>query len=105
MSESTQFAYVIKPSRLEMLSAGPTPEEERIVAEHFAYLKDLTENGIAILAGRTVTADARTFGIVVFNAISEEEAREHMESDPAVKQGVMKAELYPFRVALMNLQG
>jgi uncharacterized protein YciI len=57
--------------------------------------------GVVILAGRTLNGDDSTFGIVIFNAGSEEEARRIMESDPAVRQGVMRAELFPYRVALI----
>jgi uncharacterized protein len=52
------------------------------------------------MACRTLTTDARTFGIVVFAAPSEEMAAELVHHDPAVQQGVMRAELFPFRVAL-----
>jgi uncharacterized protein YciI len=68
---------------------------------HFRYLKDLTDRDVVILAGRTLNTDVSSFGIVILKAGSEEEARERMNDDPAVKQGVMRAELYPYRVALM----
>ena len=97
-----QWLYVLKPTRLEMLTEGSTPEEEEIVSRHFAYLSDLTEQGIMILVGRTQTADESTFGIVIFEAEDEATARAIMENDPAVKNGVMHATLYPYRVALMR---
>jgi len=84
-----------------MLTEGPTPEEETILSAHFAYLKHLTDQGVVILAGRTLNTDASSFGIVIFRASSEDEARARVNGDPAVKQGVMRAELYPYRVALM----
>jgi hypothetical protein len=52
-----------------------------------------------ILAGRTLTTDERGLGIVIFRAPSADAARAIMEGDPAVRQGVMRAELFPFRVA------
>ena len=57
-----QWIYVLKVTRLEMLTEGSTPEEDEIVGRHFAYLKDLTEKGVMILMGRTQTADESTFG-------------------------------------------
>jgi uncharacterized protein len=96
------FVYRIQPTRPEMLSAEPTELEARVVAEHFAYLSALTAQGIVILAGRTLTADERSFGIVIFEADSESAARELMSRDPAVLQGVMRAELWPFRIALWS---
>ena len=54
------------------------------------------------MAGRTLTADDRTFGIAVLVSASESEAAQLMQNDPAVKQGVMKAELFPYQVALWS---
>ena len=97
-----QWIYVLKVTRLEMLTEGSTPEEDEIVGQHFAYLKDLTEKGVMILMGRTQTNDESTFGIAIFEAENEEAARTIMENDPAVAGGVMRATLYPYRVALMR---
>ncbi|OGO20357.1 MAG: hypothetical protein A2Z14_12365 [Chloroflexi bacterium RBG_16_48_8] len=101
MIETQQFLYRIQPTRVEMLSEGSTEEEAEIVSAHFAYLKYLLEQGVLILAGRALNTDETSFGIVIFKAESMEKAREIMESDPAVCQGVMRAELYPYRIALM----
>jgi len=100
MTEQKLFIYILKVTRLEQLTEGPTAREATVVAEHFAYLRDLTQRGIAILVGRTQTADAETFGLVVFQAPSEEEARQLLANDPAVKNEVMTAKLYPFRISL-----
>jgi uncharacterized protein YciI len=88
-----------------ILAEGPTELETSIIGEHFKYLARLVEEGVVFMAGRTLTTDERTFGIVVFVAPSEAEARQLMEGDPAVQQGVMKAELFPFRVALWSTSG
>ena len=101
MDETQQFLYRIRPTRTGMLSEGATEEEARTLSAHFEYLKDLQKRGALILAGRTLNTDESSFGIVIFNAESEERARMIMESDPAVCQGVMQAELFPYRVALM----
>jgi uncharacterized protein YciI len=42
------------------------------------------------------------FGVVVFEAASEEEARALMEADDAAKEKIMTAQLFPFRVALIK---
>ena len=102
MSESDQYLYWIRPTRPGMLAEGPTAEEEKIVGEHFAYLQGLTERGVVILAGRTLNTDESSFGIVIFRAASERAAREVMENDPAVRQGVMEGELFPYRIALVG---
>jgi uncharacterized protein YciI len=85
-----------------MLSEGPTDQESQTVEEHFSYLKDLTEQGAVILAGRTQNTDQSSFGIVIFQAESTEHARRIVENDPAVRARVMRAELYPYKIALLN---
>jgi len=100
MTANHLYLYRIQPSRPEMLSEGSTAEEDRIVSDHFDYLEDLTHRGIAIFVGRTLNTDPSSFGIIVFYAATEGEARQIVENDPAVRKGVMRAELFPFRVAL-----
>jgi len=97
-----EFLYRIQPSRAEMLTNGPTPEESVIVSEHFEYLKRLADEGVVVLFGRTLNTDPSCFGIVIFRAESEDAARRIMENDPAVRQGVMRAELFPYRIAGMG---
>ena len=94
-----EFLYTVRPSRVEMLTAGPTSDEARVLEGHASYIAGLAENGVVELAGRTQTTDAATFGIVVFRAADDDAAREIMEADPAVAAGVMEAELFPYRVA------
>lgn len=95
-----QFLYRLTPVRLEMVTVGPTPEERAIVSEHFAHLESLTEQGVMLLVGRTQDHSPDTFGIVIFQAETDERAHAIMDSDPAVRQGIMRAELFPFRIAL-----
>ena len=95
-----QFLYRIQPTRAEMLTSGPTPEEARIIGEHFAYLQALVVEGTVLLAGRTLNEDASSFGLCIFRAEDEASARGLMEGDPAVQYGVMSATLFPYRVAI-----
>jgi uncharacterized protein YciI len=97
----SEWLYRIQPARPEMLTAGPTEDEARLVGEHFAYLERLLAEGTVLLAGRTLNDDASTFGLVIYRAPDEAAARAVMEGDPAVRAGVMRAELFPYRVALM----
>jgi uncharacterized protein YciI len=95
-----QFIYKLTPTRSKMLSAGPTDSESSALADHFAYLEKLVSAGKVHLAGRTLSEDEHTFGLVIFYAESESAASGLMSGDPAVQQGVMTAELFPFRIAL-----
>ncbi len=100
MAESLQFLYRITPVRADMLVAGPTEAEMQVMATHFAHLQKLAADGVVLMAGRTLVAGPDTFGIVVFKAPSLAEADAVMRSDPAIAQGVMHCELFPYRVAV-----
>ena len=99
---SQEFIYILRPTRPEMLSKGPTSHESEVVGRHFQYLKGLCDDGIVLTAGRTLTDDERTLGLVIFRAANQEAADSLVAADPAVLEGVMSAEVIPFRVALLS---
>jgi uncharacterized protein len=98
MSSEPEFLYRIQPTRPAMLQDDPTPAEREAIGAHRRYLDTLAAAGVVLLFGRTDTADAATFGIVIFRAASLNAARRIVEEDPAVQAGVMRAEVFPFRV-------
>ena len=95
----SEFLYRLQPTRPAMLTDGLTAVEREAVAAHFAYLQQLAATDIVLLFGRTQTTDASTFGIVIYRAGSPDEARQIMADDPVVQAGVMRAEVFPFRIA------
>lgn len=95
-----EYLYLIRPTRPEMLSGGMTEAERDTVAAHFEYLKGLADRGVVRIAGRTLGSGDRAFGIVVFRAASEAEARRLVDDDPAVRARVMSAELFSFKIAI-----
>jgi len=97
-----QYLYKITATRLGMATEGPTDEEAAVMLQHFNYRKSLTDQGTVLLFGRTQNSDATTFGIAIFRAESEDKARSIMNNDSAVNGGVMRAELYPYKVAGLN---
>ena len=97
-----EFIYTLK-LRSDLLNVDAwTDKEEQIVEDHFTRLKNDTEKGKVILAGRTTNSDETQFGIVIFTEVSWETALDYMNSDPAVKKGIMTATLFPYRIALLN---
>jgi uncharacterized protein YciI len=98
------FAYRIQLTRPGMIVSGATPVEDEIIDRHFAHLKDLAARGVVVLAGRTVTTDPAGFGLIVFNAESPEAAAALVAGDPAVAGGVMRADLYPYRLPIFAPQ-
>lgn len=101
MPAMLEFLYVLRPTRADMLRTGPTPREAEVISRHFAFLQDRCREGVVVLAGRTLTEDDRTFGLCVLRAVSAQAAEAQMRADPAVAEGVMSAELFPFRTALL----
>ena len=101
-NNKNQFIYVLKliPSLLN--DANWTEREENIVDRHFAKLQELLKEGKLILAGKTLGIDEKTFGIVILEVESEEEALTIMKNDPAVLEGIMNAELFPYKIALIK---
>ncbi len=75
-----------------------TPREEQVMANHFAYLKDLTRKGIVVAAGPVFNP---TFGLIILRTGSEAEARALMDSEPSVAAGVHTYELQPMTLSLL----
>lgn len=76
--------------------------EQGIVGEHFQRLVKLQQEGVVILAGRTQleTNDPAMMGLVIFYAKDDKEADALMKNDPAVKNKIMLANVYPYAVAV-----
>jgi len=100
-----EFLYRVTPTRVGMVTEAPSEEEVAIIEQHFNYLKSLTERGIVLVFGRTQDSGTKTFGITIFRAPTKEAAQSIMNNDPAVKQGVMKAELYLYKMVGLNPSG
>ncbi|MBD3366539.1 MAG: hypothetical protein GF405_00010 [Candidatus Eisenbacteria bacterium] len=94
------YLYRIRPDRPELLTDGPTPDEKRVISEHFEYLSGLADEGVVLLAGRTQSQTTDDFGLVILFAGSMNDAREVMENDPAVRDGVFVGDLFVYRVSL-----
>jgi len=100
--EMEQFLYQLKLKPYYLVNENWTEKEEGIINRHFQQLKKFTEEGKVILAGRTLNEDESGFGIVIFEEESELSAKEFMENDPAIREGMMEGTLFPYRVALMR---
>ena len=79
-----QYVYVLRLAPRLYEQKAWTEADNAAVGRHFARLKQATESGQVILAGRTTEPLDKTFGLVVFEADDEAAARAFMEADPAV---------------------
>ena len=98
MSKILTFVYVLRLVKSGSLGRMSS-RDEAVIHEHFEYLKKALIEGKLTLAGRCLDGE---FGIVIFRAESERDAKEFMKNDPAVKKGVMTAELHSFSLALIQ---
>ena len=96
------YLYVLRLNERLRTEAAWTDGDRAIVSAHFQYLSKATQAGTVILAGRTDESFDKTFGLVLYEAESEQAARAFMESDPAVAAGVMTATLHPYSIALQR---
>src|SRR5215813_3691660 len=93
------YIYVLRLAAKFQDEHAWTKEDHAVAQRHFERLKAAADHGPVILAGRTEEAADKTFGLVIFEAPDEKAARVFMENDPAVKSGLMTAELHPYLIA------
>lgn len=93
------FIYFLHPPRQDF-AATMTDHEAEVFGEHFEHLQRLLADGVLVLAGPTL--GSTNTGLCVFEAEDEAAAREVMESDPAIAQGVVSGELREMRVSLLR---
>lgn len=97
-----QYVYVLRVAPALHDQAKWTQADNDAVSRHFARLANATKAGQVIFAGKTTESLDTTFGLVVFEAASDDAARQFMEADPAVVAGVMTATLHPYALALQR---
>lgn len=92
------FLVILRPARDEM-PFTPTDEESRVVSAHYEYLVSLRDEGKLVVAGPSIV-EGDTIGIGVLDVDSRGEAEAIVAADPAIRSGVMTAELRPMRIAV-----
>ena len=97
-----QYLYVLRITPPFQTEAAWTEAENAAVSRHFDRLAKATAAGQVILAGRTGEPLDKTFGLVIFEADSDADAKAFMDADPAVVAGLMTATLHPYAVALIR---
>ncbi len=72
--------------------------EQEIMAQHFAYLSRLVDEGQVLIAGPCFSSPP--FGLVVIHASSEEAAAEMLRQDPSVREGLHTFDLVEMKLSL-----
>jgi uncharacterized protein YciI len=98
MQQSNEYIYIFKSKRENFLQTM-TPEEKAAFGGHSEYTKKLFAEGKVILMGGCRDG---AYGIVIFRADSIDDAQQIFENDPAVKAGIVHAELHPYQVSAME---
>lgn len=99
MTENNHNYVILKPYRQDFLT-NPKENEDKIMEDHFYYLKSLLKQKKLFLAGPTlITEDP--FGVIILEVNTEEEAKKLIENDPSVKAGIQKVvDFRPIRLSL-----
>jgi len=99
MTKEQHFYAVIRPYRQDFIT-NPKEEEEKIMSDHFEYLKSLLKQKKLFFAGPTLIPED-PFGIIILEVETEEEAKRLLENDPSVRLGIQKIEDFrPIRLSL-----
>jgi len=101
MTEKNHFYAIIRPYRQDFI-INSDKEEEKIMLDHFNYLKSLLNQNKICLAGPTLIPED-PFGLVIFETEDAEEARQLLDNDPSVKAGIQKiVDFRPIRLSLIK---
>src|SRR5260221_5970763 len=92
------YLYRVLAAHPEMMAKGLTPEQTQVMQEHLDHLKSLEAKRVIVVAGRTLNSDETTFGIVMFRADTAAAARDILNSDPGIQNGLFKRTLFPFQI-------
>jgi uncharacterized protein YndB with AHSA1/START domain/uncharacterized protein YciI len=75
-----------------------TADEQRIMKEHYHYLKNLVAEKIVLMAGPVFDP---VFGLIILRVRDKSAAMLLMENEPSVRQGVHTYKISPMTVSLM----
>ena len=94
-----EFVCFLKPRREDFTHDNMTEDEGEVMGRHFAYLKELCDKDVVLVAGPCL--DSPPVGIVILRTEDLKEAQAIKEKDPSIVDRVMGFELRPFSLALL----
>jgi len=87
------FVFKLIPPR-PTFAEDMTEQERKVMQEHVARWKDLSDRGIAIVFGPVLDPKG-VWGVAIVEVADEADARALASNDPTVKGGVGTIEIYP----------
>jgi uncharacterized protein YciI len=102
--EKKEFIYILHLTEKYQDEKNWTAEMGKIMGEHLSYMKNLYETGVSKMIGRTDldTNNPNLFGLNILIATNFAEAESIAQNDPSVKNGIMRAEVFPFKIVFGN---
>ncbi|MFX1328934.1 MAG: YciI family protein [Promethearchaeota archaeon] len=101
MAKKNHYYAIIKPYRQDFIT-NPNEEEDKIMSDHFSYLKSLLRQKKLVLAGPTLILED-PFGLIILEGETEEDARKLLEKDPSIIAGIQQiADFRPIRLSLIR---
>ena len=94
------FFYRLNPPR-PTFPGDMTDAERDIMGEHAQYWRALCAEGVGVVLG-PVAEGAGAWGMGVFRAASEAQARARADADPAVARGLCTADVLPMLSAMLG---
>lgn len=92
----TWFVRLIPPRAT--FAEDMTPEERRLMGEHYAYWKDLYAKGVCLFGGPVLDPKG-VYGVLALAADTEEKALAIASADPSVKAGINHIEIAEIQIA------
>jgi hypothetical protein len=90
MDQLQEYVYIFKPGR-DKFWASLTSEERAVMDRHDKYCQEMVSEGTYVLSELSLNG---AYGICVFKAESPEAALQVFGNDPAIKAGLVHAELH-----------
>jgi len=95
------YLYHIQAIRPEQVWEATEWETESTM-QQFYYLQEQTEKGVFCIVGRTQNNDFSTFSMGVLRAANVDEAWQISTKDPGVINPIMRLNVFPFGIAMVN---
>ncbi|MFW9940954.1 MAG: YciI family protein [Candidatus Thorarchaeota archaeon] len=99
MIKNNHYYAIIKPYRQDFIT-NPKENEDKIMKDHFYYLKSLMKQKKLFFAGPTLIPED-PFGVIILEVETAEEAKNLLKNDPSIIAGIQRIDdLRPIRLSL-----